>query len=393
MTDTIYGKNRNYLHDRASGALLGGLIGDAFGGRYEFMPEYRNQLANDRLYSANNDGVITMFGGGVWNLTPGQITDDSEIALTLAQSILDKKCFNQEYVAKKYNEWYLSDPFDIGSTTKNSFCRTDLDHMIHASKLFNDKSRKDNGTNALSNGCLMRISPLCIWTAGFIESSIQKILSPFNDSNLSITSMLYHMRLEHKQKLRLLLEYCVDIMSQDTILTHNSDEAISFCAFFLMLSVSGILTGRLDEGFEWIKIMNQFLPDCNNAYIITMNATKPDAKLVHAPTENIGDLRIAFQLAIRKALMCQKNSMTFTEAIISTVNLGGDTDTNACIVGIMCGSVLGAGKFPTEWIKSVINAKPIRYHEHKPLNLIKNPYNLSIELFELCFKIIDRMVD
>lgn len=339
--------------DRSYGVLIGGFVGDALGGRYEFMDNYFEQIQTD---IHNCGGQLDILGGGVWNLEPGQITDDSELALTLAQNILDNKKPEHQSLAQRYIEWYKSDPFDIGTSTKNSFSKKNRKEMLEATKLWNDKHLEENGMNALSNGALMRIAPMCIFCAGYI-SQFKKI---------SIMQIYK----------------CRTLLKIDTELTHYSDEALNFCYFFLLLCVSGIIYGNFDNGFLWIEAIKHHLNNVGESYKILHNATLSDARLVHDPRNQQGDIRIAYQLAIRKALMCQNSSMTFEEALISTIKLGGDTDTNACIVGMLCGSVTGSQGIPNLWINKIIHAHPERYDKYTPCNHLSNPSQLSKSIFD-----------
>ena len=73
--------------------------------------------------------AMMMPGGGPHNVAGGQITDDSEMAMSLLQAIVeendkdeilpnsDKKIFDFESVGYRYYQWFDSDPFDIGETT------------------------------------------------------------------------------------------------------------------------------------------------------------------------------------------------------------------------------------------------------------------------------------
>lgn len=63
--------------DRARGALLGLACGDAVGGTQEFVP--RSMLVP----------IDDMVGGGPWGLKPGEWTDDTSMALCLAESLLE----------------------------------------------------------------------------------------------------------------------------------------------------------------------------------------------------------------------------------------------------------------------------------------------------------------
>jgi len=54
-------------------------------------------------------------------LMPGQVTDDSELALSLANSIVESGKFDDDDIAFHYGQWYLSRPPDIGNTCRTAF--------------------------------------------------------------------------------------------------------------------------------------------------------------------------------------------------------------------------------------------------------------------------------
>lgn len=114
---------------RAMGCLIGHLAGDSLGSRYEFMlhPKVKPVLED----------------GGFWGLAAGQPTDDGELMLTLAMSIVTQGGFSQPKVLAAYQEWYDSMPFDIGSATSSAL-RTGL----------------ANHPRVESNGALMRVAPI-----------------------------------------------------------------------------------------------------------------------------------------------------------------------------------------------------------------------------------------
>jgi ADP-ribosylglycohydrolase len=66
--------------DHAFGCIFGAFIGDSCGSANEFN---MNIESEERM-----DEIMTMPGEGPWNLSPGQITDDSELALCLMQGII-----------------------------------------------------------------------------------------------------------------------------------------------------------------------------------------------------------------------------------------------------------------------------------------------------------------
>lgn len=109
--------------------------------------------------------ALEMRGGGPFRLEAGQITDDSELAISLLRGLESAQWkFDVEEIAKFYRVWYQSLPFDIGITTRQAFKGPDLfkdkspaEAMTTSAETFNQES--------LSNGFLMRVSPLAIFAA------------------------------------------------------------------------------------------------------------------------------------------------------------------------------------------------------------------------------------
>lgn len=72
---------------------------------------------------------MEMPGGGPFGCGPGQITDDSELAMCLMQGIVNANkwdqdtttsIFDSDRIAEQYKEWVATGPFDIGMTTRNA---------------------------------------------------------------------------------------------------------------------------------------------------------------------------------------------------------------------------------------------------------------------------------
>ncbi len=96
---------------RAQGCLLGQLTGDALGS----MVEFQSAAMIARQYP---NGLRVIGPSPVWNTQAGQPTDDSELALALARTLVARGTYDAEAVAAAYADWYESPPFDIGNTTR-----------------------------------------------------------------------------------------------------------------------------------------------------------------------------------------------------------------------------------------------------------------------------------
>lgn len=120
--------------DRALGCMLGLVIGDSLGSQVEFQDAAR-------IRAQFPSGVRDLAPSAVWSTLAGQPTDDSELALALARSLVRRD--SDAFAA--YLRWYASNPFDRGHTTEDAF-----------------GPRREPNPESQSNGSLMRIAPIGI---------------------------------------------------------------------------------------------------------------------------------------------------------------------------------------------------------------------------------------
>ena len=124
---------------RAQGCLLGQLAGDALGSLVEFE-------SPEEIRRCHPEGVRDLVDGGTWGTIAGQPTDDSEMALALARTLVADGSFQVDHVAQAYRAWLASGPFDVGHTTRRAL-------------------QGDPSPDSQANGALMRVSPLGIFGA------------------------------------------------------------------------------------------------------------------------------------------------------------------------------------------------------------------------------------
>ncbi|CAJ0924604.1 unnamed protein product, partial [Mesorhabditis belari] len=154
--------------NRVRGVLMGHLIGDALGARYEFKTakEVKEMMAEDM----KNDELLPMLGGGRFKWSAGEITDDSEMGLSLAGCLLAKNGYDQATVATSYVRWIQSKPKSSGRTTRLALKIVDKvprdwletwsdEQRLRLLQMIEENVKKTN-EKSLSNGFLMRISPL-----------------------------------------------------------------------------------------------------------------------------------------------------------------------------------------------------------------------------------------
>jgi ADP-ribosyl-[dinitrogen reductase] hydrolase len=145
--------------DRYRGALLGLACGDALGTTLEFKP-----LGTFKPIT----GII---GGGPFRLKPGEWTDDTSMALCLAESLIERRGFDPVDQIRRYLRWYreghLSSTgrcFDIGNTTRNALMRFERTGEPYSGS---------TDPRSAGNGSIMRLAPVPLFFAGNPEEAIE----------------------------------------------------------------------------------------------------------------------------------------------------------------------------------------------------------------------------
>lgn len=284
------GPSESGMLSRAQGCLLGQLIGDALGSLVEFQTP-------GPILSRYPEGVRDMADGGTWNTIAGQPTDDSEMALMLARSLVSQGKFDISEVEKAYVFWLESNPFDVGNTILSGLT-----------------GRPNPGSQA--NGALMRISPLGIFGANYP------------------------------------LDEVAEWARQDAAITHVHRVCQQANALFAMAIANAVRTGcgasdlyRKIAG--WTEEMEV---DYRLKETVAAAAGSPPDDFNHQQ----GWVLIAFQNALWQLL----NAQNLEEGIVDTVMQGGDTDTNAAICGALLGAVHGRQAIPERWVETIRGCRP-----------------------------------
>ena len=134
--------------DRARAALFGVAVGDALGATTEFMTPAQIR---------NRYGVLREIVGGGWlKLSPGQVTDDTEMTLCVARGIVGSGGWDLGPIADRFARWLSGDPADVGAT-----CRRGIEEYMKKGRLEGPPDEKGAG-----NGAAMRVAPVALYTLG-----------------------------------------------------------------------------------------------------------------------------------------------------------------------------------------------------------------------------------
>ena len=291
------------IENYAYGAIFGALAGDAAGASLEFLWRVPEPHEVDR--------ALQMVGGGGWETAPGQITDDGEMTIACLRALAGRKTYPINDVARNYVDWANSSPFDIGTTTRNALRYLTSVPVGHHAEAVMEQSHRLN-MHSKANGSLMRASAIGVW-ASFVS-----------------------------------VEEAIGAAKLDGLLTHPNVSCQYATAAYVVA----------------IRHLMQNVGDAEGAIAVALEALMEDdaqevAKWLEDALEdriepaypNAGFVKVAFGLAFSHLL---KRS-TYEKALYDTLSLGGDSDTNACIVGGLLGALNGFEAIPTNMVTALLN--------------------------------------
>jgi ADP-ribosylglycohydrolase len=306
--------HNNELTDRFRGCLFGLAVGDAVGTTVEFMPP------------GSFSPVTDMVGGGPFELAPGQWTDDTSMALCLAESLIECRGFDPGDQMRRYVRWHrdghLSSTgrcFDIGMTVAEA---------LHRFASTGEPFSGSTDPMKAGNGSLMRLAPVAMFYRRNPVLAIQRAA----DSSRT---------------------------------THQARTAIDACRYFSALLV-GALDGRtkddlLDPGY-W-----------------TWGPLAPEIQEIAAgsfkrrnPPEIAGTGYVVHSL--EAALWAFYRAPSYREGCLLAVNLGDDADTTAAIFGQLAGACYGVSGIPPEWVARLAKRELIESYADALLERSEGPH-------------------
>jgi ADP-ribosyl-[dinitrogen reductase] hydrolase len=138
---------------RVAGALIGSAVGDALGAPFEFGPAGRFSA---RFPFPARGSATEMCGGGSLGWEPGEFTDDTQMALLVATSLVDNDGLDEADVFARFRTWAQAGPPDIGNQTR-AVLGSGRPWDVAAAEHF------ARSGHAAGNGSLMRTTPAAIW--------------------------------------------------------------------------------------------------------------------------------------------------------------------------------------------------------------------------------------
>ncbi|WP_058302935.1 ADP-ribosylglycohydrolase family protein [Gorillibacterium timonense] len=263
------------LYDRIKGGIYGVAIGDALGGTTEFM--------TTREIKARYGYLKEIVGGGVWQLEPGEVTDDTMMTLCVAEGILENPAEPLEPIGRNFLRWYKSKPKDIGITIRHVFEKYDGNWFEAAVQA--DRDLDQSG----GNGSLMRCLPVALAYADKAD-----------------------------------MERVTRLQSQ---MTHYDESCSEACVIYSRIAYRLLRSEDLRE-----TIMSEVAGAGYEGNILDAPDCEPSGYVVHT---------------FRWVLHLLLNSSSFSEVVQKAANLGGDSDTIGAIAGGLAGISYGYSSIPS----------------------------------------------
>ena len=288
---------------RARGALLGLVAG--------------NQLGVPTEHLGTPEAIRKAFPNGLSDLAPppknSPYDDDAAMALLLGESLVQSNGFDAADVARRWVKWMKVDGRGIGITTKRALTLIDRGkEPFEAGRLIYE----ENPRRAAGNGSVMRCIPV---------------------------ALRYHDDVDR----------LIRVSTQQAAITH-ADERCTWGAAAVNLAARELLHGNIYFVDEVLHRIGDRAP-----------RTLRDA-IHRVPRESESDLPIAIAGEAGYVVHCVEiafwfvtHDRTLEDALLSLVQAGGDTDTNAAVAGALLGARYGESALPPRWMNQITGAEGI----------------------------------
>lgn len=281
--------------DRVLGCVVGLAVGDAVGTTVEFKRR------------GSFPPVTDMVGGGPFGLQSGQWTDDTSMALCLAESLLAEPSLDTHDLMRRFLGWMENGEnsstgtcFDIGNATSAALAR----FRRTGDPVAGSRNPRDGG-----NGSVMRLAPVAArwWRAP---------------------------------------DYAEAMARRQSETTHATAETMDGCALLARVLCAAIADGGAGA-----------LAADDAAWAPSIRAIGQGTWRGRAEAEISSSGYVVHTL--EAAFWAFAQSTSFEATILTAVNLGDDADTVAAVAGQVAGAVWGLSGIPPRWIERLHDSNRI----------------------------------
>ncbi len=283
--------------------MLGLAVGDALGMPFEFLRKGEFESPKE---------MLPMRPDGPWKLPAGYYTDDTSMALCIAQSLVDMKGFDPIDQLRKFVRWkdegYMSSIgkcFDSGETTMNA-----IEEFRRTGEPYRNPP---TDPKRVGNGILMRLAPIPM-----VYSK-----SPAD---------------------------AIEIAGRSARTTHGARVCVDSARYF-----SGLMVGAI-SGREKGKLLgDHYVPGMRYNYWIGPDALCPEVDKIASGSFSTCTPKPNFRAVqtLELAMWAFEKTDSFEDAVVKAINEGGDTDTQAAVAGQLAGAHYGASAIPAHWLSKL----------------------------------------
>ena len=284
------------MKNRCRGTLIGLAVGDALGAAVEFR-------------SPGSFVPVTSYrGGGPHGLAAGEWTDDTSMALALADSIATAG-WDLNDQAGRYVQWWKTGKysvngrcFDIGITTRSA-----LSHFVTRKNALTSGDRSDR---ASGNGSIMRLAPVPIRFGHLYDNELDELSRFAEESSLP---------------------------------THASEQCLSACRYLATVLAALIHGEDRDEVLSPVWKPLQQLNDIKPLHPLIQEIAQGSFRQKQPPGIKGSGWVVK---SLEASLWAFHNAESCEDAVLKAVNLGDDADTTGAICGQLAGAFWGESNIP-----------------------------------------------
>lgn len=308
-------KNDDSVIRRAWGCLLGQIAGDSLGSQVEF----KDAETVRTLYPA---GLDELEGSPLYRTLPGQPTDDSEMALALARTLVQAGTFDAALVLEAYKTWKKSHPVDF-------------DHTVFRAVYGKVDAQSQ------SNSALMRVSPLGIWGARFVPAAAL----PCDDAAQPSLTVL-----TEDEGMLQVIRWAMD---EAAITNPHPLCRIANAAYVVALAYGicgGGREGMLAAALCTVDMLEKEDELAQDAVLVRNCLEAARIERPEDYQENMNHVLTALQNGFWQLL----HAADAGAGVRDTAMMGGDSAANGAVAGALLGAALDIDSFPHQWADAVL---------------------------------------
>jgi ADP-ribosylglycohydrolase len=313
--------------NRAYGCLIGGAIGDAMGMPASFMTpsEIKNTYGKIIDFNKPKEAQVAHF-----SLEKGEITDDTEESLIIASVIIEAGYFKRSLFIDKMKNWAIKNKM-LESDVIGPSTRRFLQGIIEC------KDIDEIGKLGDTNGGAMRVAPLGIFYHGNVKKAVEEAFVSAKPS--------------HGSKPGAAATCAIAAAVSQSVEGNTSLKEV------MEASIYGAKYGE-EQGFDIPapSVLDRIILAMN---LVDKNQGKSLEDIANILYRHLGASMKSYESIPLSLGVFYAAKGDFEKALINTINLGDDADTNGSIVAALCGAFKGTSEINENWMNYIKNTNNI----------------------------------